>query len=89
MKGKRKLARARKAGDREVAAHHEDIRHEGKARFIRALAEFLVSDQAVMSIKLSLQRPDALAWAKLRNAGPMLGWASIEEAEKALTRFLS
>lgn len=89
MKGKRKLARARKVGNREVAAHRADIRREGKAHFIHELAVFLVGDQAAMSIKLSLQKPDALAWAKLRNAAPMFGWVSVDEAEKQLTEFLS
>lgn len=62
---------------------------EAKARFVRALAEYLVGDQARMSIYLEMGKPEAQAWAKLRNAGPSLGWATVEEAEAILTRFLA
>jgi len=67
-----------------------------RARFINALAGFLVSNQAGKSIELQMEterpRPAPLTswaheWAKLRSISPLFGYPSIEEAEKALMEF--
>jgi hypothetical protein len=57
-------------------------------RFVRALAEYLVSDQARKSIELEMGLPAAMAWAKLRNATPLFGYPTVEEAEKQLAEWL-
>jgi hypothetical protein len=62
---------------------------ELKQRFVRELAEYLVADQAMRSIELSMQKPEALQWARLRNATPLSGYPTVEEAERLLTEFLS
>lgn len=59
-----------------------------KAHFVRALAEYFCGDQARMSILLEMRRPEALAWAKLRGATPLSGWASVEQAEQQLAEWL-
>ena len=60
----------------------------GRAFFIRTLAEVFTENQAEMSIKLQLGAADAKLWARLRNAGPGMGWATTDEAEALLTTFL-
>jgi hypothetical protein len=55
--------------------------------FLRAVAEYLTTDSARKSVLIEMKNPDALMWAKIRNAGPMLGWATQEEAYGALCRF--
>jgi hypothetical protein len=55
-----------------------------KEKFIEALAEFLVKDQAKMSIMLSLGKPEAIAWAKLRGLTPLDGYPTIEEGKRIL-----
>ena len=65
-----------------------------KALFIDALAEFLVGDQAGKSIALEVEAKVspiirwASAWAKLRNATPLFGYPTLEEAKKTLTEWL-
>ena len=67
-----------------------------KAKFIRALAEFLSGDSAAKSIALEMEakHPPSLRpawvkeWAKLRSATPLFGYQPVEEAEKVLTEFL-
>lgn len=75
----------------------EKVKAERKARFIRALTEFLVGNQAGKSIALEMEtrspRPAPLTawaheWAKLRGATPLFGYPTAEEAEQALTEFL-
>ena len=60
-----------------------------KEAFVKALAEYLVKDQARKSIELKMKKPAALEWARLRNLTPLSGYLTIEEAEKVLAEFLS
>jgi hypothetical protein len=66
-----------------------------KAEFVKALAEFLVGNQAGKGIALEVEHRTgggiikwAQEWAKLRNATPLFGYLTVEEAEKELTEFL-
>jgi len=59
-----------------------------KKRFIHELAEYLVRDQVEKSIELHMDRPDAKAWANLRNLTPLAGYPTVEEAEEKLTQWL-
>lgn len=52
--------------------------------FIRALAEYLVNDQARKSIELEMGKPCAVEWAKVRNLSPVRGWATVDEAVASL-----
>ncbi len=65
------------------------IRDEEKRRFIHALAEYLVGDQAQKGVELSLGKPSGEAWAKLRGTTPLIGYPSVDEAERQLTEFLA
>lgn len=67
-------------------------REARKSDFIEAVAEFLTSEQGRKSIDLEMagkgyQRPDAVAWARIRNT-LNLGYASKEEAIAAIMRVL-
>lgn len=63
---------------------------ERKAEFIKALAKWLAGpNSAHMSILLEMKNPQAEMWARIRDATPISGWASVEEAERVLTEFLS
>ena len=65
-----------------------------KALFIDTLAEFLAGNQVGKGIELQLNpRPAPLTawpqeWAKLRDATPLFGYPTVEEAVKQLTEFL-
>lgn len=67
-----------------------------KELFVRVLAKFLVDNQAGKSIAMELEARHppvhgivwAQEWAALRNATPLFGYPTVEEAEKALTEFL-
>ncbi len=59
-----------------------------KRAFIRALAEYLAGNQAEMSIRLQLGQRDAVAWAHLRQASPVFGWPTVDEAEAQLMELL-
>lgn len=59
-----------------------------KELFVKALAEYLVKDQAAKSIRLGMNSPTALEWAKLKNTTPLQGYPTIEEAEKTLSEWL-
>lgn len=59
-----------------------------KEEFIEALAEYLVGNQAEMSVRLQVGLQDAKAWAKLRDKTPLFGYPTKEEAVKELTDFL-
>lgn len=61
---------------------------DDKDRFIEVLAEYLVKDQAAMSIHLEMKQPFALAWAKLRGATPLFGYPTQEEAVTQLRKWL-
>lgn len=70
------------------AAEIENRRLERKAGFIKQLAEFLTKDQGMWSIKLEMNDPTALVWARLRSASTLFGYPNAEEAEQELTRLL-
>lgn len=55
---------------------------------IDALAEFLTKDAARLSIELEMGKPHAQAWAKVRNASPVRGWATEAEAKESLRALL-
>lgn len=63
-------------------------RVSGKQAFIKTLAAYLVGEQEHMSVLLEMGRPEAAAWARLRNATPLFGYLAVEEAEEILTEFL-
>lgn len=73
----------------------EDSKRENKARFIKALAQFLAGDQAKKSMLLDPRMDTSLAssiakeWAACRAASPIFGYVTVEEAEKKLTEWLS
>lgn len=58
-------------------------------KFIRLLAEYLVSNQAEMGIKIQLGKPDALNWAAMRGLSPLFGYQTVDEGEKLLKEFLN
>lgn len=64
-------------------------RAQRKSEFVRAVAEFLTTDQAKWSILLEVGRKDAQLWAAVRNAARITGYPSFEKAEQTLTEFLS
>lgn len=63
-----------------------------KQLFIRRLAEFLVADQVAKGLVLAggpAKLVDfAKEWEALRNASPVFGYPTVEEAEKVLNDFL-
>lgn len=59
-----------------------------KQRFYKALAKYLVGDQASQSIGLERGWPEAQIWAEVRNATPLHGYPTVEEAEKILAEWL-
>lgn len=59
-----------------------------KEEFIKALAVYLVKDQARKSIELEMQKPAAEEWAALRSLTPLFGYPTVEEAVTVLTEFL-
>lgn len=61
---------------------------EQKAKFVRALAEYLCEGQAKKSIELEMGKESAKEWSKLRSTCPTFGWCSVDEAEKILAKFL-
>jgi len=58
-----------------------------KELFIVQLAEFLVGDQALKSIKLEMGDIFAKQWAELRGVSPLSGYPTLEEAIETLTQF--
>lgn len=60
-----------------------------KQRFIQELAQYLVGNQAAMSIGLAMEDPQAIQWARIRQATPLFGYPTVEEAEEILTKFLA
>lgn len=62
---------------------------ERKKLFIRELAEYLAGpNQAKMSVLLGMNNAEAEQWARLRGYTPLMGYPTVDEAEKALTEFL-
>jgi hypothetical protein len=66
--------------------------NERQLRFIKALAEFLVSNEAEMSVRLQMGKNDAEKWSKLRSSTPLFGYYSgadgLDRAERDLINFL-
>lgn len=62
---------------------------ERKDRFIQALAEYLVADQAKKSIELQMGKESAKQWLNLRSMTPLFGYPTVEEAVETLTEFLN
>lgn len=69
--------------DRAITSAHL----EKKQQFIQAIAEYLCQDSASKSIELEMGRTRAKEWAKVRNASPIFGYATVEEAQKTLAEF--
>jgi hypothetical protein len=63
-------------------------RLDRKREFIKALAQFLVGNQAHKSILLQMEKPEAKEWAALRNATPLMGYPTVSEAIETLEEFL-
>jgi hypothetical protein len=63
--------------------------NDQRERFVRQLAEFLVGNQAMKSIALSLDKPEAVEWAALRNTTPLFGYLTVEEAAAKLDKWLA
>jgi hypothetical protein len=63
-------------------------RLEMKKAFVRAVAEYLAGGSAMKSIELEMGKPHALEWAKVRQAANLMGWVTVEEAERHLTELL-
>ena len=59
-----------------------------KEFFADAVAEYLVGDQARMSILLQMGKPEAQAWAKIRGLTPLMGYPTVEEAKALMRQFL-
>jgi hypothetical protein len=90
-KKKRKVGKVPKDLDRlakDVQAAYKPLGNERQLRFVQYLAEYLVADQVHKSILLQMRSPAALEWQKLRNATPVFGYPTVEEAEKELIEFL-
>ncbi len=62
--------------------------NDRKAAFVRALAVLLVGDQAMQSMKLEMGDVGAQKWAALRGTTPLMGYPTVEEAEKQLAEWL-
>jgi hypothetical protein len=65
-----------------------DLRASMKKRFIRALANYLVGDEAMKSIELEMGCESAQEWSALRLETPLSGYHTVDEAEAILTAFL-
>lgn len=69
-------------------------RLEKKREFIRALAKFLVGDQAKKSLLLDPRMAGSpfsslvKEWAELRGTTPLFGYPTLSEAEELLEEFL-
>jgi hypothetical protein len=73
------VSRATKVAAKKPGA--PDTRRDG---FIRALAQYLVGNQAQMSILLQMGKPEAVLWSQMRGQTPLFGYPTVEEAEKSL-----
>lgn len=60
-----------------------------KAEFIRVLANYLAGpNQALKSMEFQMGQSHAKEWAELRQATPLFGYPTVDEAIKTLTEFL-
>lgn len=78
MKHKLSVAESVKVVDQQTARRQE---------LIQRLAEYLVQDQARKSIELSMGKPSAEEWARVRSASPLLGYPTVDEAFNQLCEF--
>lgn len=84
------FARYLLACDESTAEPLEAGHKAKKAAFIETLAEHLAgTNQVKYSIKMELNRDEAMDWAKLRSATPLFGYPTIEEATEQLSEFLA
>lgn len=60
----------------------------GKRDFTRALARFLVCNQAGKSIDLEMGKEYAKEWSELRATTPLSGYPNLDEAEEQLLAWL-
>lgn len=56
--------------------------------FVKALAQFLVADQAKKSMQLALGVEVGHQWRDLRMTTPLAGYPTVQEAEKQLAEWL-
>jgi hypothetical protein len=50
------------------------VTDEQRNQFLNALTHYLVDNEAMMSVKLELQDPDAVRWRNLRATTPLSGY---------------
>jgi hypothetical protein len=86
----RERVRNGKSTRKPLTSSHRPLAPEPdlKDLFINVLAEYLVKNQAEMSIRLEMNEPAALLWAKLRGATPLFGYPTQAEAVTQLRRWL-
>jgi hypothetical protein len=62
--------------------------NDKKKKFIKVLAKFLVDDAVRKGIGLKLGKQSSIEWAAVYSASGLPGWATVDQAEKHLARFL-
>ena len=63
---------------------------DAKREFVKALAEFLTTNEALRSVQLQMGKEIGKEWAKLRDATPLHGYyPDINKAIKELEEFLA
>ena len=66
----------------------KELLKKRRKEFVSALAEYLVSDEAIKSVKLQSGDQEAKLWARIRNATPLFGYyKTTEKAEKELAEW--
>ena len=66
----------------------QKLKNVRKDAFLKALANYLVRDQAKRSIQLEMGSLDAKEWAAIRALTPLMGYPSVDEAVQVLKEFL-
>lgn len=66
----------------------QKLRNVRRDAFIKALANYLVRDQAKRSIQLEMGSSDAKEWAEMRSLTPLMGYPTVDEAVQVLKEFL-
>jgi hypothetical protein len=86
----RERTRTGKPPRKQMKSSHRQpvVEPDRKDLFIEVLAEYLVKNQAEMSIRLEMKDPGALAWAKLRSATPLFGYPTQAQAATQLRNWL-
>jgi hypothetical protein len=72
----------------------EERKARQRKEFIHALAVYLVGNEAMKGISLQMETSStvikwATEWSEVRSCSPIVGYTSVEEAEKLLTNFLN